>query len=161
VLAGPDEQWLEARRQQAQATEDARIRSSEAERKYGLTQQIAALEQQDPTAGIGNEVVDPSDALASSLAFGRAKDQAGLATRGLLKSVRHNMASRGIGGSGIEGAASLDTLAGGADRVSQAATTEAVLRSRRAKEVADRNFGAKESRRRQQKDAIARLREML
>jgi hypothetical protein len=78
--------------------------------------------------------------VASALAFGRAKDQAGQATRGLLKSVRHNMASRGIGGSGIEGAASMDVLAGGADRVANAGLAEAIARVQRAQSVNDRNY---------------------
>ncbi len=80
------------------------------------------------------------DDAAAALAFGRAKDQAGLATRGLMKSVRHNMASRGISGSGIEGGASMDVLAGGADRVAQAGLAEALHKVQRGNDVSDRNY---------------------
>ncbi len=111
----------------------------EARRRAMLKEDISTINTPGPTlARVPGG--DSGDDEAAALAFGRAKDQAGLATRGLLKSVQHNAAVRGIGGSGIEGGASMEALSGGADRVANAGLQQAIAKAQRGHDVADRDY---------------------
>ncbi len=84
---------------------------------------------------------DPaSRTAAEGAAFGRAKDRIGLATQGLIKAVRSNMAGRGISGSSIEREGVSGALNQGAGEVGDVIRDQAIEGLRRDQSVEDRNY---------------------
>lgn len=127
-------------------------------------------------SGVSMPPADPTvGAQAEAAVFGRAKDKVGQSLRGLMKSLEHRMASRGITGSGIEGAETADILSGGLGQLADVATTQAqsAVTGLRHREDAERaaaltrqgydvtQRGQDISRQAQQNEAIMRLMQMI
>jgi len=101
------------------------------------------------TGGGGGDVAEPSSSAAEDAAFARAKERIGRTTRGAMTAMGSQMAERGITGSGIEGAATRDIINAGAGQLGDTTREQMIQSLERARQVADRNFAARQARRAQ------------
>ncbi|MEK7764607.1 MAG: hypothetical protein AAB368_00080, partial [bacterium] len=85
-------------------------------------------------------IAPPDESGAQALAFGRAKDKAGMAGRAAMRGLSREMNARGIEGSGIEGDRMAGIMGGVAGNLSDVATSQALEELRRLAAVNDRNY---------------------
>lgn len=86
------------------------------------------------------QIPDADRTAAESAAFGRAKDRVGLATQGLLKSIRNNFAKRGLSGSPLAMSREAGALESGAGQIGEVIRDQAIEGLRRQYDVRDQNY---------------------
>jgi hypothetical protein len=104
---------------------------------------------------------DADNAAAEAAAFGRAKDRTGLATQGLLRSIRNQMARRGISGSGIEADMTGDALMGGFGEIGEVIRDQAIEGLQRRYDMADQTYQGEITQRGQDMSAAAQRNDMI
>jgi hypothetical protein len=86
------------------------------------------------------QIAPPDETAARDLAFGRAKERAGLAGRAAMRGLSHEATARGIEGSGIVGDRMAGIMGDVAGQQSEFATSQALDELRRVAAINDRNY---------------------
>lgn len=110
--------------------------------KYGMFNQT-----QNPGAGTsepahvdGGGGPEGNEAAARGAAFARGKDQAALIAQKGLEGVKNLMASRGVGGSTMEGGGIMDVFTGATNRLGELSRDITMADAARAGQISDRNY---------------------
>lgn len=77
---------------------------------------------------------------ADAAAYGRAKDQVGASTQGLLKSIQNQFGSRGLRGSSMEGRAAVGALEAGQGQLADTSREQAIQAGNRAVDLAKTSY---------------------
>lgn len=93
----------------------------------------------EPAHVQGNSM-EGNEAAARAAAFARGKDQAALIAQKGLEGVKNLMASRGIGGSTLEGDGIMDVFSGATNTLGKLSSEIAMADAARAGQLSDRNY---------------------
>lgn len=149
---------------QQQTLLEAQLRREEDERRAQLANQqrqqaMSAFSSMSGSLG-GGGVAGPSEedlALASSLEYGKAKDQIGMNRLAAIREFQDMMSGRGLAGSTIEGEGAGAILSGAGQELGDVALNQAQGTVNRKYAVADRAAEAEEARRSQMLGILASM----
>lgn len=86
------------------------------------------------------QIPDADRTAAEAAEFGRAKDRIGLATQGLMKSIRNNFSKRGLSGSPLAMSREAGALEHGAGQIGETIRDQAISGLNRQYDVRDQNY---------------------
>jgi hypothetical protein len=113
----------------------AKLQADAEARRLGY---LSTVQGQQPTVTRGNLATD--ETAARNAAFARAKETAGQTANASLKALSDVMASRGMTGSSVEGAATADIVGGAAEGNNQFTRDQLIQDLNRAADISDQSY---------------------